>query len=319
MTGLILPAAAFITGFVALAFGAEILVKGAVGLAENMGVSPLVTGLTIVAFGTSAPELSVSIIAAISGSPDLTTGNIVGSNIANIGLVLGSGAVISSIAVNRDLWSLELPFLVFSGLAAWMFSMSGVISRVQGALLFAAFLLYLWVIFAQKNRKQIPDEELEGLMPETAKGALTLLSYVAAGVVSLVGGSKILVWGAVVIARYAGISELLIGLTLTAVGTSLPELAATVVAARRGHGDMAMGNVIGSNLANVCGVLGPVSMIRPVSVNSAVTWRDFPIMMAFTLFLIVCFLRKKPIGKKAGIILLLMYGSYIVFIASVPS
>jgi cation:H+ antiporter len=315
MTETAMPVLAFAAGFAILAFAAELLVKGAVGLADKMGVSPIVTGLTIVAFGTSAPELSVSIIASISGSPDLTTGNIVGSNIANIGLVLGSGAMIAPIILNRSLMTVELPFLLLSGLAAWFFSWSGLIGRVQGGTLLAAFCLYLWSIFIKKEKKDLPDEELEDFMPEKKTGTFRLVLYVIAGAAGLVGGSKLLVWGAVVLARYAGISELVIGLTMTAAGTSLPELAATVVAARKGHGDIAIGNVIGSNLANICGVLGPVAMITPIHVNSQVIWRDFPAMMLFTLVLLGCFAWKKPMNRVTGTVLLLMYASYITCIS----
>lgn len=314
MTSIFAASAALLTGLVVLAISAESLVKGAVGLAAKLGISPLVIGLTVVAFGTSAPELSVSVIAAISGNPDLTTGNIVGSNIANIGLILGTGVLMTPLLKDNELVTLELPFLVFSGVTAWIFSFSGTINRIQGLVLFTSFCLYLWVVFAKKGRKQIPEEELDTVRTKDEVNISKMIIYVIAGLVGLIAGSKLLVWGAVVVARYVGISELVIGLTLTALGTSLPELAATVAAARKGHGEIILGNVLGSNLANVCAVLGPTAVIHPINVNSEVIRRDFPIMLLFTLALVLFFFKGKHFGKLTGIVFLSSYLIYIGFL-----
>ena len=314
MGDLILPLCALVVGLIILIGAADILVRGAVGLADRFGTSPLITGLTVVAFGTSAPELSVSIIAAVSGSPDLTTGNIVGSNIANIGLVLGAGAMLTPVCINRGLLIVEFPFLVLSGGLAWLFSYSGVVSRIEGMVLFAMFCGYLWFVFF---KKEVAGDEIEDLRPAPNLSVCRLSLYVFAGVAGLVGGSKLIVWGAVFLARYAGVSELVIGLSLTAIGTSLPELAATVVAARKGHGDIALGNVIGSNLANICGVLGPVAVISPVAVNKDVVWRDFPVMLGFTMFLYGCFALKGCVWRKVAISLLGGYVAYLFIMSGV--
>jgi cation:H+ antiporter len=270
--------------------------------------------LTVVAFGTSAPELSVSVIAAVSGSPDLTTGNIVGSNIANIGLVLGAGAIFTPVCSNRGLLVVEFPFLVFSGCLAWLFSYGGMINRIEGMILLAMFCGYLWFVFF---KKKVDGDEIDELRPASDVSMRRLVFYVCAGVAGLVGGSKLIVWGAVFLARYAGVSELVIGLSLTAIGTSLPELAATVVAARKGHGDIALGNVIGSNLANICGVLGPVAIISPVAVNKNVVLRDFPVMLVFTIFLYTCFFVGGCIWRKVAMLLIAGYVSYLLAISGI--
>ena len=312
-------------GFVTVVWGADRFVYGAAGLARNFGVSRLVIGLTIVAFGTSAPEMLVSGMAAASGSRQLGIGNAVGSNITNVTLVLGVAAMVHPLSVHARLLIREIPILFLAMGVAWAFLWDGELSQVEGMLLLAGmFLLLAWI---GKQARQpnaaaeaVPiggfdDDDIPDSLPTSKAVALFLV-----GLASLLVGSRILVWGAVRIAIDLGVSELVVGLTLVALGTSLPELAASVAAARRGEEDIAVGNIVGSNLFNLLGVLALPGIIAPGEVDRAVIVRDFPIMAGVTLLLLLMAVNQRnQINRTRGFLLVLIFIVYFVMLFWNPS
>ena len=301
-------------GLIILLVGGDVLVRGAVAMAQRLGVTPLLIGLTVVGFGTSAPELVVSLNAALDNAPEIAIGNVVGSNIANILLVLGLPALIFPIACNagglrRDNGLMLAISLGFVLLCQW-----DVITRGAGigmlALLFA-FLIwsYLNAMRGEGGADAIAEEiaDLAGKGRSFAYSAVLVLI----GFVGLVIGAKLLVDGAVSIARQAGLSEAVIGLTLVAVGTSLPELATSLVAALRRQGDVAIGNVVGSNLFNILGIMGVTAIVRPVPVSLAFQTFDLWVMLAAALVLLPFIMRRAAIGRVAGVAFLIAYGIYV--------
>ena len=310
--------AAIIVGFIALVWGADRFVHGAAGLATNFGVSRLVIGLTIVAFGTSAPEMLVSGMAAASGSRAMGIGNAIGSNITNVTLVLGSAALVRPLQVHSRLLIREIPVLFLSMAIAWLFLWDGELSRLEGMILLAGmFVLVAWI--GSQGRKQSESEAValagavqdRDIRDSTHTGKAVAIFSV--GLLFLLVGSRVLVWGGVEIARDLGVSELVVGLTLVALGTSLPELAASVAAARRGEDDIAIGNVIGSNMFNLLGVLALPGIIAPGEVDRIVVVRDIPIMVGVTLLLLLMALNQHShIGRKRGIALILVFVIYFV-------
>ena len=312
-------------GFVAVVWGADRFVYGAAGLASNLGVSRLVIGLTIVAFGTSAPEMLVSGMAAMAGSREMGVGNAVGSNITNVTLVLGAAALVQPLSIHSRLLIREIPILFLTMAVAWAFLWDGELSRVEGLLLlFGMFLLVAWI--GTQGRKEDPGysdppadafahDDIPSSLP-TAK-AIVLFSV---GLILLLAGSRVLVWGAIGIARDLGVSELVVGLTLVALGTSLPELAASVAAARRGEQDIAVGNVVGSNMFNLLGVLALPGIIAPGEVDRSIIVRDFPIMVGVTLLLVLMAMNERNhIGRKRGITLIFVFVAYFVMLFWNPS
>ncbi|WP_456379180.1 calcium/sodium antiporter [Thiolapillus sp.] len=308
---------AVVAGLVVLVWSADRFVAGAAGLARAMGISALIIGLTIVAFGTSAPEMLVSAMAALQGNSGLAIGNAVGSNIANMALVLGVTALIAPLAVQSRTLSREFPLMLIVMLAAWVLLWNGQLSRLDGALLLAGmFAVVLWTIhLARTSGADDPLlEELVGEIPESMpKGRAWWL--LLSGLALLLASSKLLVWGAVGIAQLYGVSDLVIGLTIVAIGTSLPELAASVAAARKQEHDIAVGNVVGSNLFNILAVLGIAGTIGSSAVDSAVLYRDFPLMLvlAVALYIMARGFRRNGHGlirRWAGAILLLVFIAY---------
>ncbi|MBW2585312.1 MAG: calcium/sodium antiporter [Deltaproteobacteria bacterium] len=317
--------AAVIVGFIAVVWGADRFVYGAAGLARNFGVSRLVVGLTIVAFGTSAPEMLVSGMAAAAGSPEMGIGNAVGSNITNVTLVLGAAALVKPLRVHSRLLIREIPVLFLSMAVGWFFLWDGELSRVEGIILLTGlFVLVAWISMQGRKQQAEPpevstggfeDDEIPDSLP-TAKGVATFL----VGLVFLLIGSRVLVWGAVGIASDLGVSELVVGLTLVALGTSLPELAASVAAARRGEPDIAVGNVVGSNMFNLLGVLALPGIIAPGPVDRVVVVRDFPIMAGVTVLLLMMAVNERNhIGRKRGITLIVVFIVYFVALFLNPS
>ena len=312
--------AAIIVGFVAVVWGADRFVYGAAGLASNFGVSRLVIGLTIVAFGTSAPEMLVSGMAAASGSRAMGVGNAIGSNITNVTLVLGAAALVQPLKVHSRLLVREIPVLFLSMAIGWLFLWDGELSRLEGMVLLAGmFALVVWI--GRQGRKQSQDEAVvlsaaleDGDIPDSLPTGKAVAICVG-GLLFLLVGSRVLVWGGVGIARDLGVSELVVGLTLVALGTSLPELAASVAAARRGEDDIAIGNVIGSNMFNLLGVLALPGIIAPGPVDRVVVVRDFPIMAGVTLLLVLMALNEhNHIGRKRGITLIVVFVVYFVML-----
>jgi cation:H+ antiporter len=317
---LLINSIAILAGFGLLIWSADRFVDGASATARNLGVSPLVIGLTIVGFGTSAPEMMVSAFAAAGGNPGLAVGNAIGSNITNIALVLGATAVVVPMTVHSSILKREYPLLLLTtvvaiGLLGW----DNHLGRTDGILLFMLlFGILFWLVRQSlKNRDSDPmvleyEMEIPDAMP--MKKAVTLLLV---GLLVLLLSSRLLVWGAVNIATAFGVSDLIIGLTIVAIGTSLPELAASIASARKNEHDIAIGNVIGSNMFNICGVLGIAGLIHPETLDPGVLSRDLPIMFILTLILfIISFGFRAPgrINRFEGGFLLLVYAAYAVLL-----
>jgi len=286
---MLMPLLAIALGLVLLVWSADRFVEGASATATHFAVPPLLVGMVIVGFGTSAPELVVSALAASQGNPSLALGNAWGSNIGNIALILGLTALINPITVHSQILRKELPILagitVLAGVLVWNLD----ISRFDALLLLGVFALLMgWSIVA--GLRSGPDALGQETADELASHAMPLrraLMWLGLGLLVLVGSSRLLVWGAVSIAQALGVSDLIIGLTIVAIGTSLPELASCIAAARKGEHDLALGNVLGSNLFNTLAVVGLAGVIAPMPVEAAVLQRDWPVMMGLTLVLFV--------------------------------
>jgi cation:H+ antiporter len=305
-----------LAGGVLLYFGAEWLVRGSVGLAQAMGVRPLVIGLTVVAYGTSAPELVVSVVAALDGKSAIALGNIIGSNVANLGLILGLAALISPPRVDRHLVLREIPVLLASALLLPIVLRDGVISRVDGAGLLLGAAAFTG--FTLRRAKQIPEaapirqEAREEVQAEAMPGKPSKLVLIAAaGLFGLVLGGKLFVDAASGFARALGMSERLVGLTVVAVGTSLPEMAASIVAALRGHSAIAIGNIVGSNIFNILLILGGASLIAPIEGRLSSIAVDAALLLGLTAVAAVMMFGARRISRLEGMILI---GCYAVFI-----
>lgn len=294
-------------GLVALLAGGDLLVRGAVGVARRFGVSPLVIGLTLVGFGTSAPELVTSLSAALAGAPAIALGNVVGSNIANILLILGVAALIRPVAAQMAGLSREAAWVGGSALALAALAVSGQISTWSGVCLIGFLGFYLWGAFRSSS---VPSDDLS-IPTDPLPKAATLLVI---GLAFTIGGAIALVDGATGIARAYGVPEAVIGLTLVAVGTSLPELATTVMAARRGQSDVALGNILGSGIFNILGILGTTALVAPLPVDASLL-PDIGVMLASTALLIGLLFWKKCIGRKSGGMFLLLYAGYMAWLS----
>jgi cation:H+ antiporter len=311
-------------GFVVLVAGGELLVRGASGLAEAMGMSPLVVGLTVVSFATSAPELAVTLQAVQDGSPDLAVGNVVGSNIANVLLVLGIAALIGPLAVRSQLVRVDVPVLVGMGVLLLLLSLDGLINRTNGALLFSCLVGYVILAVLMGRRESaraVPGAALSDDSPDTAPGAqpapgpwrhVANLALLVVGVALLVVGAGWLVEGATRIAVERGIPQMVIGLTIVAIGTSLPELATTVIAALRGQRDLAVGNAVGSSIFNIGAVLGFSSLLAPqgIPVAESAIRVDIPIMIAVSVALLPVLYTGFEIRRWEGALFLGLYLAY---------
>lgn len=303
-----------------LHFGAEWLVSGSSRLALSFGVKPLIIGLTLVAFGTSAPELTVSMSGVLSGSGDLSVGNVIGSNIANIGLVLGLTCMIKPLPVNIDVFKRDLPAMLFAAvmIAGLPFIGGGVeqgdgvvfmLSRWKGGLLLGCLGIFLLIMFrAARGGNPETDEEEEAI--EKAHRGKQLALIVLGLAVLLVGG-KFFVTGAVTAATMLGVPEIVIGLTVLAIGTSLPELATSIAALLKGESDIGLGNVVGSNIFNIFMVLGAVALVSPLALTPRVMTFDIPIMLGFSLAVGVLAWHGKQLGRVDGAIMLAAYFLYI--------
>jgi len=324
---------AILAGFGLLIWSADLFVLGASATARNLGVSPLVIGLTVVGFGTSAPEMLVASIAAAGGNPGLAVGNALGSNIANIALILGITALIVPLSVHSDILKREYPLLLLASIIASVcIGMDNHLGWIDG-LIFAAVLVAImsWLVHqALSNRctdslqceidpmVQEFEQEIPSHMP--MKHALIRLF---SGLVLLLISSKLLVWAAINIATVLGISDLIIGLTIVAIGTSLPELAASIACARKGEHDIAIGNIIGSNIFNTLGVLGVAGLIRPTALDAGVLGRDLPLMLILTLLLLIMSYGFRDHGRinrfEGGFLLAIFIGYQVVLYISATS
>ena len=317
---MLLAIVAVIVGLAVLVWSADKFVDGAVGVAEFCGMSTLLIGMVVVGFGTSAPELTVSAISASQGNPELALGNAYGSNIANIALILGATALISPILMQRSVLRGDLPILLAVSVLSIILVWDGSVARWNGILLLAVFAAAMAYSIRRELRKaKLERSESQSGNVDIAEPKKVSLGksvfWLLLGLVLLVVSSRALVWGAVEIARTLGVSDLLIGLTIVAIGTSLPELASSIAAARKGENDLALGNIIGSNLFNTLAVVGLAATISPMQeIEKAVTYRDMPLMIALTVALIVLGYRRKGDGRLnriAGAILLAVYVGYL--------
>lgn len=298
-----------ILGFVMLVKGADWFVEGAAGIADRFGIPQLIIGLTIVAMGTSAPEAAVSITAALKGSAAITIGNVVGSNILNILVILGVTACIIPVAVSRSTVRYELPFMILvTGLLLVLGCTGGEIVLWEGVVLWLFFLLYLAYLFfmARKNRTEPPESY--GNAP-----LWKLLLFAAAGLGLIIWGSDVTVDAASALATEFGLSERFIGLTIVALGTSLPELVTSVTAARRGKADIAIGNIVGSNLFNILFVTGTTALITPVVFASNFVV-DTVIAALAGVLLLLCVVRKKQLTRPGGVLMLAGYAAYFAYL-----
>lgn len=308
---LIISLVFLVVGFAMLVKGADWFVDGAAGLAARFGIPQLVIGLTIVAMGTSAPEAAVSITAALSGNAGITIGNVVGSNILNVLLILGITAVIVAVPVQHSTIRWEMPFMHVITIVLALLGMSGnVIGRGEGVILWVLFLVYLGYLF--KMAKNGSDEEEEAEPMPLWKQLLML----AVGIVLIVAGSDLTVDHATVIAKIFGVSDRLIGLTIIAFGTSLPELVTSVTAARKGKADIAIGNIVGSNIFNILFVVGTTALITPVEFKTGFVV-DCIVALAAGLLLWFGVMKDKKLKRPVGILMLIAYALYFVYLFAV--
>ena len=315
----------FILGLIFLIIGAEALVRGASRLAAYVGISPLVVGLTVVAFGTSSPELAVSIKAALSDQANIALGNVVGSNIFNVLFILGLSAIIIPLIVSQQLIRFDVPLMFGVSVVLLLLALDGSLSRIDGALLFSGLLAYICFLIVQSRREQkeikAEYENEFGVQAEAKRAWMQNLVLIVCGLALLVLGSRWLVDSAVAFAQYMGVSELVVGLTIVAAGTSLPEVVTSIIAALRGERDIAVGNVVGSNLFNIMGVLGLSSIIDPsgIAVASALAGLDIPLMIVVAFACLPIFFTGGVISRQEGVLFLgyyLAYTAYLVLAAS---
>lgn len=309
-----------VVGGVLLVVGAEGLVRGASRLAASMGIPAIIVGLTVVAFGTSAPELAVSVSSALGGESDIAMGNVVGSNIINVLFILGITAVIAPLVVHERIIFLEVPLMIVVSLVLFLFALNGTVSRIEGIIFVAALLGYL-VFLVRQGRKEGSDvlAEYEAEFAEVDKSAKTVVRdvvFVLVGLALLVVGSELFVGGAVDIAEALGVSELVIGLTVVALGTSLPEVATSILASLKGERDIAVGNIVGSNIFNILSVLGITAIVSSGGVAAADAAIDFdiPIMLGIAVILAPIIFTKREVSRWEGVLFLGYYAIYTTYL-----
>lgn len=311
---MLLPIAAIIVGLLLLIWSADRFVDGAAATARHFGMPQLLIGIVIIGFGTSAPEMIVSALSALNGNPGIALGNAYGSNITNIGLILGLTALVLPLAVNSQVLKQELPVLIFVTALSAFLIMDGDVLRLDAWILLGIFFIYMgWTIWTGLSNRDdsLVHDVKEELQEQEYMSLAKALMWVVIGLALLMGSSQLLVWGAVEIAHYFGVSDLVVGLTIVAVGTSLPELASSIAAARKNEVDLAVGNIIGSNLFNTLAVVGLAGAIAPMQIEQEVFTRDMPVMSVLTVLLLVFgFGKKGQINRVKGLILLLAYIGY---------
>jgi len=313
---MLIAIAAVLIGLILLIWSADRFVDGASATASHLGMSPLLIGLTIVAFGTSAPEMLVSTMAALDDAPGLAIGNAIGSNIANIALVLGATALVSPLPIKGNLVRVELPILTLATMGAGIVLLDYYLDAIDSGLLLLGLVvcLYLFTRYQQDYSQEASQDHSQDKKEPLTKMSLKVgIVWLLVGLVLLALGSRILVGGAVYIATSLGVSEMIIGLTIIAIGTSLPELAASIMSARKGQHGIALGNVIGSNIFNLLGVMAIPALISPVVIEADALWRDYGLMLMLTLFILALGFKARRgghISRPIGGLLLLIYVMY---------
>lgn len=311
----------FMVGLVLLVFGAELLVRQAARIAQNLGIAPVVVGLTVVAFGTSAPELAIGVQSTLTGSADIAIGNVVGSNIANVLLILGISAIITPMLVAQQLIRFDVPLMIGASLLFYWMSWNGYITRLEGVVLVVLLVLYLtFVVWQARRSSYMITREYEAGYAETGTevhgGIVTRLVILVAGLLIMVLGARLLVSSASEIARSLGVSELVIGLTIVSIGTSAPELATSIIASYRGQRDIAVGNVVGSNIFNILFVLGTTAVVSPKAlvVSPQALAFDIPFMCAVMLVCLPVFFAGSAVRRWEGLLFLAYYVVYTVYL-----
>jgi len=300
----------FVVGIIMLFLGGEGLVRGASRLARILGISPVVIGLTVVAFGTSSPEFVVSLIAALKGSSDIVLGNIIGSNISNIGLILAIGALISPLIIQGRIIKVEVPIMILLSLVLYGLAWGLGLGLFQGIFLFTALIAFtIYSYFGSKKEPKIVEKEYEEFINEDGP-VWKQVMFIVLGLAGLIIGARFVVDSAIFIARIVGVNELVISITVVAIGTSLPELSTTIVAAMKKEHDIIVGNIIGSNIFNI-GILGVVSIVHPVTVDSALLKFEFPIMIFFSILLLPLMMTGKKVSRIEGLLLLVLYAGFV--------
>ncbi|KXS39177.1 calcium/sodium antiporter [Modicisalibacter tunisiensis] len=312
---MLLAIAAILAGLVLLVWSADRFIDGAAATAAHLGVPSLLIGILIIGFGTSAPEMMVSALAALDGNPGLALGNAYGSNIANIGLILGVVALVSPLAVHSQVIRQELPLLGVATLIAGALLLNGTISRWDGVLLLVmlAGVMTLSVVRARRQGRDALGANTQESMAEHPMSLRAGIVWTLVGLLLLIVSSRLLVWGAVYVAQAFGVSDLIIGLTIVALGTSLPELASSIAAVRKNEHDLVLGNVVGSNLFNLLAVVGLAAVIKPIGVDAEVLVRDWPVMAVLTLALLIFGIGVRGqgrINRLEALTLLLAYLGY---------
>ena len=302
-------------GLVLLYYGGDILISGCLQIAHHFKIPHFIIGATIMGFGTSAPELCVSILAALRGAPELAIGNVLGSNVANIGLVLGISALLAPIVITPKRFKKEAPPLIFATLLFLLFAWDLALNRWEGLVMVAGIILYVGRAIINREDPHPESEEEEVSKYFANRGIPVQVALIIVGLVGLVLGADWMVKGSVNVARAFGVNEWLIGITIVAVGTSLPEIASSTMAAYRGHGEMALGNIFGSNIFNIMMVLGVTSVIRPMQITEPIV-PDLLICAGITGLLLIQIQLKHKLNKADGVILLVAYFSYIVMKSS---
>jgi cation:H+ antiporter len=311
----------FLVGLILLIVGAELLVRGATKLASHWGISPLIVGLTVVAFGTSSPELAISINGVLSGQANITLGNVIGSNIFNVLFILGLSAIIIPLTVSKQLIRFDVPLMIGISLAVLFLSFDQLINRMDGLFLTAGLIVYLGFLimmsFRNRTDHSSPSTDPQGTLvsPQPSNWLLNSV-FVVVGLAMLILGSRWFVDSAVLFAEYLGVSELIIGLTIVAAGTSMPEVVTSVIAAAKGERDIAVGNIVGSNLFNLLAVLGITGLIAPqgIPVSEAVVGFDLPLMIAVAIACLPIFFTGGSIDRWEGALFLGYYGAYTLFL-----
>jgi cation:H+ antiporter len=307
---------AILGGFVVLILGAELLVRGATALALRCGISPLVVGLTVVAFGTSSPELVVAVKASLSGQGEIALGTVIGSNICNIALILGSAALVRTISINLQILRVDLPIMIGVTLLGAALLMTGTLTRLHGAILIAGILIYTTgtILLARREKRSNGtrhyDDEVEAAQRMRSG---TTLAFIVAGPCMLILGSDWILKGAVVLAEAWGVSQAVVGLTVVAIGGSLPEHATSIVAAVKGKGDIAVGNVIGSNIFNILSVIGAAALASPIPVTG-ISRVDIGVMILLSLLLFPLMKSDTRLKRGEGLLMLAIYAGYLVYL-----
>ncbi len=305
--------ALFVAGLVLLFGGGHFLVDGSAKIARLLGIHPIIVGLTIVALGTSMPELLVSLTAALKGQSDVALGNIIGSNVSNIGLILGLSALARPLNVHPNLLKSEIPIVIAVSIVFWLLCLNGTLGRIDGMVLVIGFVIYLSLVIrgARRDAKnyQRTDEQNNTFRSTVMKNSILVLI----GIAALKFGADWVVDSATEISRRFGVSELILGLTIVAIGTSLPELATSVVAALKKEGDISVGNIIGSNIFNMMFIAGPTAIIRPLTVQSTLNSNHLPIMVGITLLMLPLLRSNRELSRPEGAVLLASYIAIMLF------